>query len=231
MAFVTYKLERSARRVEMVYETQGEANSAASGQTTIFAQTGSVNDRVQPGDFINSAGHLLTSVPAGVRDEREKGQFKDQIQDAFSSWVQRRPLWLVDAYSANRTIGNNYISAQEAASRGSLKQIIMLAALGDAIIEGHYLSGLTRTNRNSFIEHIVKAINDDYRGLYDGLINASATARNNWSSASVEDKAQVYSNIITSTLGTPKDPDTSYTAVSGVTIPDNFDPSQEGLRR
>ena len=221
MAFVTYKLEQSARRVEMVYETQGEANNAASGQTTIFAYTGTVNDRVQPGDFINASGHLLTSVPAGVRDEREKGQFKDQIQDAFTSWVQRRPNWLAD-------IGSE---TEEKSSTGALKQVFMLAALGDAIIEGHYLSGISRTNRNSFIEHIVKAINDDYRGMYDGLLNASTSVRDNWDGVSVADKAQVYSNIITSTLGTPKDPDTSYTAVSGVTIPDNFDPSQEGLRR
>ena len=45
------------------------------------------------------------------------------------------------------------------------------------------------------------------------------------------DKATIYSNIVTTVLGTPKDPDNAYTAVTGVTIPDNFDPSQDNLRR
>ena len=221
MAFVVFKLEEGGRLVEMVYATQAEANSAAAGNAAWTAHTGNVNEDVNPGDFISSSGALLAAPPAAVRNVREGAEYRSQIQTEFNAWVGRRPTWLADIGSDN----------EESASTGALKQIYMMAALGDQIIAGNYLAGQSRTNRNSFVEHIVKAIRDDYREAYDRLLNASANVRNQWNSVSVADKAPVYSNIVTSTLGTPKDPDTSYTAVSGVTVPDNFDPSQNGLRR
>ena len=177
---------------------------------------------MKPGDFITSTGALLPAPPAAVRDVREGVDYKAQIQAAFNGWVSRRPDWIAQ-------IGT--VADQEAAT-GALKQIYSLAALGDQIIEGNYLASQSRTNRNSFIEHIIKAINDDYREAYDRLVEATPdSVRTNWSNATVTDKSTIYSNIITSTLGTPKDPDTSYTAVTGVDYPDNFDPSQDTLRR
>ena len=220
MAFVVYKLEDGARLVEMVYATQTEANSAAGGNPAWTAHTGNVNENVNPGDFINAAGHLLSAPPAAVREKREIPELKSQIQVEFNAWVARRPTWLAD-------IGS---TTEQAASTGALKQIYMMAALGDQILDGGYIRG--SANRNSFTEHIIKAIRDDYRQAYDRLADpAASTARNQWNSVSVADKAPIFSNVISSTLGVPKDPDTSYTRATGATIPDNFDPSQDNLRR
>ena len=220
--FVTYKLTNGHREVVMVYATQVEATNAAAGDSNLFAQTGAVNSDVKPGDFITTTGSLLAAPPADVRNEREKIDYKSQIQAAFNDWVARRPDWIAQIGTV----------ANQEASTGALKQIYSLAALGDQIIEGNYLASQSRTNRNSFIEHIVKAIQDDYREAYDRLAEASPdSVRTNWSNANVADKQVIYSNILTSTVGTPKDPDTSYTAVTGVDYPDNFDPSQDNLRR
>ena len=218
--FVTYKLTDGAREVVMVYATQAEATSAAAGDASLFAQTGGVNSDVKPGDFITSTGSLLSAPPSAVRNEREKVDYKSQIQTEFIAWMTRRPDWLSD-------LGNE---DHQAAMVGAMKQTYMLAALGDQIIEGNYLASQSRGNRNSFIEHIIKAIRDDYRQSFDRLFAASKSVRDGWNAVNVGDSQTIHSNIITSTLGTPKDPDTSNTTVTGVTIPTKFDPSQEGLR-
>ena len=221
--FVTYKLTRGHREVVMVYATDNEATNAAAGDSNLFAQTGAVNSDVKPGDFITATGSLLSAPPADVRNEREKVDYKSQIQTEFIAWMNRRPDWLT-------TQGGLGDTDHQHSMLGAEKQIFMLAALGDQIIEGNYLSGQSRTNRNSFIEHIVKAIADDYREAFDRLFTAAKSVREGWSGVNVADGQVIHSNIITSTLGTPKDPDTSNTTITGVTIPTKFDPSQDNLR-
>ena len=85
--------------------------------------------------------------------------------------MTRRPTWLADLGS----------TTEQDAAKGSLKMIFMMAALGDQIIDGNYLSSISRTNRNSFLEHIIKSIQDDYRLLYDNLVaTVPPPIRNNW---------------------------------------------------
>ena len=218
--FVTYKLTETEREVVMVYATQTEATTAAAGDITLFAQTGAVNSDVKPGDFITSTGSLLSAPPAAVRNVREGVNFKTQIQTEFVAWMNRRPSWLSDLGDEDH----------KTAMTAAMKQIWMLAALADAVIEGNYLSSQSRSVRNGFIEHCIKAIRDDYREAFDRLFTASKTVRDGWDNVSVQDGQTIYSNILTGTVGTPKDPDTSRVAVSGVTIPTKFDPSQDNLR-
>ena len=226
MAFVTFKLENGARQVDMVYATQAEANSAAQANTNLTAHTGNVNEDVIPGDFITSAGALLSAPPAAVRDKREEGEHRSQIQTAFLSYVAARPVWIPELSSANDQAG------LKAADRWA----IMTCALADQIVEGNYLSGQSRSTRNDFIEHLRKELADDPRAGYNRLRNLpkgtpGVSGRDAWAGVATSGGSAIYSDMVGGTLGQPKDPDGAFSAVSGVTIPAKFDPSQPTLRR
>ena len=221
MPFVVYKLEDGARLVEMVYATQAEATSAAAGNPEWTAHSGNVNEDVNPGDFINAAGALLSAPPAAVRNKRENATHKDQVQEAFLAYAAARPVWIPQLSSAND------IAGLQAADRWA----IMTCALADNIVDGGYLSSQSRNTRNDFIEHLRKELADDPRAGYNRLRNLSKTGRDAWAAVATSGGSTIYSDMVTGTLGQPKDPDGSFNAVSGVTIPSKFDPSQPGLRR
>ena len=220
MAFVTFKLENGARQVDMVFATQAEANSAAQANTNLTAHTGNVNEDVIPGDFITSAGALLSAPPAAVRDKREEGEHRRQIQTAFLAYVSERPSWVLETSVSN----------DQVALRAADRWAIMTCALADQIVEGNYLSGQSRSTRNDFIEHLRKELGDNPRAAYNRFRNTK-TARDAWAAITTAGGDGVRSDMVTNTLGQPQDPDGSTTAVSGVTVPAKFDPSQPDLRR
>ena len=187
MAFVTFKLEQGARQVDMVFATQAEANSAAAANTALAAHTGNVNEDVIPGDFITSAGALLSAPPAAVRDKREEGEHRRQIQTAFLAYVDARPVWVFGTSVTNDQDG----------LRAADRWAIMTCALADNIVAGNYLSGQSRNTRNDFIEHLRKELADDPRAGYNRLRNLPKTSRDNWAGVHTGGTSPVYSDMVT----------------------------------
>ena len=221
MAFVTFKTELGARQVDMVYATQAEANSAAAQNPNLTAHTGNVNEDVNPGDYINSAGALLSAPPAAIQHRDERVQHKAEVRDVFNAWVERRNDW-----QTGLGLDDNHEDALKAADRWAYHA----CATADALVDFNYLPSLSLTNRNSFIEHIIKALRDDDRDAYDRFLSTK-TARDAWSAVNCRDGQQIYSDMLSGTPGVPQDPDGSFTALgSTITIPTGFDPSRETLR-
>ena len=171
MAFVTFKTELGARQVDMVFATQAEANSAAAQNPNLTAHTGNINEDVVPGDYINSAGALLSAPPAAIRNRDAATDHKAQIRDEFTAWVLRRNTWM-----GGLGLDDNHEDALKAADRWAYHS----AATADVLVDFNYLPSLSLTNRNSFIEHIIKALRDDDRDAYERYL-ASKTARDAWS--------------------------------------------------
>lgn len=222
MAFVTYKDNDGEREVVGVYLLQTDANTAAATDPNLTAYVGSVNDNVIPGDFITRGGALLSSPPSRIRDKLIGPEHRNQIQEAFHSYLGERPVWVPASGTAN----------DQTALQAADKWAIMSAALADQIVEGNYLAGrtITRNTREDFIEHIVKSLRDAPRAAYNRLRN-SKTNRDAWAAVNIAGGQTIQSDMVTGTLGQPQDPDGSLTAVTGVAVPSKFDPSQPGLRR
>lgn len=221
MAFVTFKLELGARQVDMVFATQTEANTAAAQNPNLTAHSGNINENVVPGDYINSAGALLSAPPAAIQHRDERVAHKGEIRDEFLSWVLRRNTWM-DGLG----LDDNHEDALKAADRWAYHA----CATADALVDFGYLPSLSLTNRNSFIEHITKALRDDDRDAYERFL-ASKTARDAWSAVSCRDGQLIYSDFLGGTPGTPQDPDGSFNSLgSTITIPTKFDPSRPTLR-
>ena len=221
MAFVTFKTELGARQVDMVFATQAEANSAAAQNPNLTAHTGNINEDVVPGDYINSAGALLSAPPAAIRNRDAATDHKAQVRDEFTAWVLRRNTWM-DGLG----LDDNHEDALKAADRWAYHS----AATADVLVDFNYLPSLSLTNRNSFVEHIIKALRDDDRDAYERFLS-SKTARDAWSAVSCRDGQLIYSDMLSGTPGTPQDPDGSFNSLgSTITIPTKFDPSRLTLR-
>ena len=207
MAFVTYKLENNARRVEMVYKTQAEATSAASGDVLAF--TGSVNDNVEPGRYISSTGALLSSVPAATRDAGELLSNRALISEAFLTGENSEPRW-------QRDIDDSAAEYLKAASRWRY----LGAALADRIAAQQLFSSFNRNTRNNTVEHIVKEIRTS---AYSRMAGLTKSVRDNWVGAGTGDGANIYSDIL-NTNGSTRTPDGRYTQIPSATIPANYNP-------
>ena len=207
--------------MDMVFATQAEANSAAAQNPNLTAHTGNINEDVVPGDYINSAGALLSAPPAAIRNRDAATDHKAQIRDEFTAWVLRRNTWM-----GGLGLDDNHEDALKAADRWAYHS----AATADVLVDFNYLPSLSLTNRNSFVEHIIKALRDDDRDAYERFLS-SKTARDAWSAVSCRDGQLIYSDMLSGTPGTPQDPDGSFNSLgSTITIPTKFDPSRLTLR-
>ena len=221
MWFIVYDNTRNGYITDIFF-SQANANAKANTETFLTAfPRGINNSEVDVGMYINTTtGAITSTVPAAERDKLEEEDHRAQVRDAFLAYLAGRPVWIPQSGTDNDKAG------LEAAD----KWVIMACALIDNIVAGNYLSGQTRNTRNDFIEHIIKNIRE-VRAPYNRL-RAEKTIRDAWSGANIAGGQAIYSDMITSSLGQPQNPDGSYTIISPrINIPQKFDPSQEGLRR
>lgn len=219
MAFITYETVNGARLVKGVFRTQAEANTAASGDASLTAYTGSVNDSVEPGRFVNSAGSLLSSVPAAVRDARTAIEDDDRLHLAFLAFIDDFPFW-------RESVASDFTAVRTASIRWAWHQV----ALGDAIADKSYLGSLSTDDRASAVEHIAKALEDN-DGLAFRIFAGSSTPRRNWSTVGVESRSGSLVNIHTDLFaGSTAQNQTGAFTRTTATIPLKFDPSYPTLR-
>ena len=208
MAFVTYKLENGARRVEVPYATQAEANTAAAaGGAALLAFVGRVSDDVEPGDYITARGVIFT--PVAAQTAAQVGQLRGEIQDAFKEAMDTLQMgeWrrFILNDGANLTAARDYAYHQ--------------AALGWGIADSSVFASLSRTNRDDLVEHLVKQLQTDlYRWFGKDV---STSNRSAWTTTSTADGAQIYTDLA-STTGAARSPDGTRTAITGATIPTGF---------
>ena len=88
MAFVTYNATAETgtiHRVVMPYETQAAANTAAAGDTDLTARTGSVDDNVEPGWFIDTSDGSVSKTRTVTSVETRRGQVIRWLQTEFDT--------------------------------------------------------------------------------------------------------------------------------------------------
>ena len=222
MPFVTIKSD--TREVTGVYETQSQANAAASSVAGVDAHTGNItNNDIDIGDYINQAGHRQTTPFAAEQTSLELVTIKTRISNAFNSFVSDIPVW-------HQQVGTD---DAQTAHTVAVRWAYFQSALALRIADGTTFTSLTDTQRGNLIDHIVKEVTDAGHSVYHRMLGISKTILNQWHSTDdtpVADGSTVYTDLVT-TAGVARGPDGTRTAITGATIPTNFDPGQFDLAR
>lgn len=215
MAFVVWKTENGGRRVDGVYKTQAAANAAAAGNAALTAHTGSVNDNVEPGRYINSAGALLSTPPAAVLAANELTNWKARIVAGFIEGWEAEPDWRYELTGG--------ADAKNAAFVYRYHQ----TALAYLIADQQVFTSMTRSNRNDTIEHIWKELR---KPAFKRFNDTTKTIRDAWAGLSTDDGAAVNTDLVTARSGTVRagEPDGTRIPVTGATIPAKFADTIQG---
>lgn len=197
------------RLVVAVAETQSAANALARTDAKWNAHSGAVSDKVEPGNYLNAAGAILSTLPAVVRNATELDAWKAELTAAFVEGYNAEPLWrsslLISAEAPE------YWTAQ-------LRYRYHQAALGLLVAQRTIFTGLTRDNRTALMNHIFAAL----RTLtYRRFTSVSKTLLGQWQTVAVTDGSQIYSDLATSS-GAVRTSDLAYTSITGAAIPTGF---------
>ena len=207
MAFVTYELQNNARLVVGVFKTQAEANTEAAAKTGVSAHSGSVNDNVEPGRYIDTRGRLLSAIPAAVRDAGVTAKLRGDIKDAF-----REAMATIEAGEWRRFIQNDGAN--------------VTAARTYAYHQAAFVWWSVNPNRHTqttfwinLTEHAVKQLRTDLYRWFGK--NVSTANRNAWNTTGTSDGAQIYTDLVNAQIRL-QTPDGSRRARPGATIPTGF---------
>ena len=218
MAFVVWISDAGARKIPLngVFETQAEANSAAAGNPDWTAHSGSVNDNVEPGDFINSAGSLLSAEPAAVRRAKDEANWKARIRQGFIDGWENEPRWRM-------TFGLEHNTEAESAS--TIYRYHQ-AALAWVIADRVLYASRSDNDRDSLVEHVWKTMRVP---AYRRFADADKAVRDAWNAVSVADGQVIRTDLLTSAGVARSSEDGAVISVTGSAIPAKFlDTLQDG---
>ena len=217
-------IKSDTREVVFIGETQSVVNSYATSRSGIEAYVGNIpNNDLDIGDYINAGGARQTRPFSTEKTALDLNTSRTLISNAFNAFIRDIPVWHIQ-------IGTD---DAQTAYQVAVKWAYMQAAIAVRVADGTLFTSLSETNRDNLVAHIVKEVTEGGHSVYHRFLGVSKTLLNQWSSSDdtpVTDGSTCYTDLV-STAGVARGPDGTRTAISGATIPTNFDPGQFSLAR